>query len=57
MYEETTKQKYKITSENLTNMRRQNAIFVKYVNVPTECVGSRNTFCRGNNNNNNNNNA
>jgi hypothetical protein len=25
----------------------QNAIFVNYVNVPTDCVGRRNTSCRG----------
>jgi hypothetical protein len=28
-------------------MHKQNAISVKYVNVPTDCNGSRNTFCRG----------
>jgi hypothetical protein len=28
-------------------MHKQNTIFVKYVNVPTDCVGSRNTSCRG----------
>jgi hypothetical protein len=49
-------------------MREQNAVLVKYVSVPTDCVSSRNTSCRGtglkvtmnrrlyNNNNNNNNN-
>jgi hypothetical protein len=28
-------------------MHKQNAVFVKYVNVPTDCVGSKNTSCRG----------
>jgi hypothetical protein len=28
-------------------MHKQNAISVKYVNVPTDCNGRRNTFCRG----------
>jgi hypothetical protein len=28
-------------------MHKQNAIFVKYVNVPTDCIGSRNTSGRG----------
>jgi hypothetical protein len=28
-------------------MHKQNAIFVKYVNVPTDSIGSRNTSCRG----------
>jgi hypothetical protein len=37
----------KIKSKGLTNMHNQNAIFVKYVNVPTDCIGSRNTSCRG----------
>jgi hypothetical protein len=27
-------------------MRKQNAVFVKYVNVPKDCFGSRNTSCR-----------
>jgi hypothetical protein len=35
------------TSKNLTNMHKQNANFVKYVSVPTECVDNRNTSCRG----------
>jgi hypothetical protein len=26
---------------------KQNTICVKYVSVPTDCVGSRNTSCRG----------
>jgi hypothetical protein len=37
----------KIKRINLTNVRKQNAVFVKYVNVPTDCIGSRNTSCRG----------
>jgi hydroxyethylthiazole kinase-like sugar kinase family protein len=28
-------------------MCKKNAVFVKYVDVPTDCVGSRNTSCRG----------
>jgi hypothetical protein len=28
-------------------MHTQNGIFVKYVNAPTDCIGSRNTSCRG----------
>jgi hypothetical protein len=28
-------------------MHKQNAVFVKYVSVPTDCVGSRNASCRG----------
>jgi hypothetical protein len=28
-------------------MHKQNVIFVKYVNVATDCVDSRNTSCRG----------
>jgi hypothetical protein len=28
-------------------MHKQNAIFVKYVSVPTDCIGSRNASCRG----------
>jgi hypothetical protein len=35
------------TSNNLTNVPKENAIFVKYVNIPTDCIGSRNTSCRG----------
>jgi hypothetical protein len=37
----------KITTNNLTNMHKQTAIFVKYVDVPTDCIGSRNTSSRG----------
>jgi hypothetical protein len=37
----------KIRRKNLTNIRKQNAAFVKYVYVPTDCVGSRNTSCGG----------
>jgi hypothetical protein len=37
----------KVTSNNLTNVHKQNAIFVKYVTVTINCVGSRNTSCRG----------
>jgi hypothetical protein len=28
-------------------VHKENAICVKYVGVPTDCVGSRNTSCRG----------
>jgi hypothetical protein len=41
------KQNQKITSKDLTNMHKQNAIFVKYVNVPTDCIGRRNISYRG----------
>jgi hypothetical protein len=41
------KPKLKISSENLTNMCKKNAVFGKYVDVPTDCVGNRNTSCRG----------
>jgi hypothetical protein len=37
-------------------MHKQNAVFVKYVNVPTGCISSRNTSCRVDDDNDNNNN-
>jgi hypothetical protein len=46
MRKNKTKNK-KITSKNLTVMHKQNEVFGKNVNVPTGCVGCRNTSCRG----------
>jgi hypothetical protein len=40
-------QKLKISSENLTNTCKKNAVFGKNVSVPTDCIGCRNTSCRG----------
>jgi hypothetical protein len=37
----------KIKRINVTNVRKQNTVFVKYVSVPTDCVGSRNASCGG----------
>jgi hypothetical protein len=40
IYEE---KQWKITSKNLTNVRKQKAVFVKYVYDQTDCTGNRNT--------------
>jgi hypothetical protein len=45
MSKDKTKKKKK--SKNLTNVHKQNTIFVKCVSVPADCVGSRHTSCRG----------
>jgi hypothetical protein len=37
----------KITRKELTNVHKQNVVFVKYVYVPTDCIGITNTSCRG----------
>jgi hypothetical protein len=33
-------------SKMLTTLRKQNTVFVKDVNIPTYCIGSRNTSFR-----------
>jgi hypothetical protein len=40
--------------KKLTDISKQNTTFVKDVNAPTDCIGSRNTYNNNNNNNNNN---
>jgi hypothetical protein len=46
MRKNKTKNK-KIVNKSITNVHKQNAVLVKYVSVPKDCIGSRNTSCRG----------
>jgi hypothetical protein len=42
-----SKTKKEITSKNLTDIHKQNAIFVKCVSVPADCVAAETRLAKG----------